>query len=163
MGSSTYNAWFATILNTVAAQSTATINQATGGTFATTDPIWSAQLPAIVEYAEQRIYRSHFGFPNFFVPLIAPTRVRMESMIALLQRMTGGRRHATTPRNNGGPAMSGETDFVSPKRAASGSCVLWRGTKYYVVSMSGECIGLARKADGQVETWTNDSECQPQS
>jgi hypothetical protein len=41
--------------------------------------------------AEQGIYRSHFGFPNFFVPFIAPTKVRMESMMTLLQRMTGGR------------------------------------------------------------------------
>jgi hypothetical protein len=41
--------------------------------------------------AEQRIYRSHFGFPNFLVPFIAPTRARMESMMALLQRMTSGR------------------------------------------------------------------------
>jgi hypothetical protein len=46
---------------------------------------------AYIAIAEQGIYRSHFGFPNFFVPFIAPTRVRMESMMKLLQRMTGGR------------------------------------------------------------------------
>jgi len=49
------------------------------------------KFAAYLAIADQRIYRSHFGFPNFFVPLIAPTRVRMESMMALLQRMTGGR------------------------------------------------------------------------
>jgi Replication-relaxation len=46
---------------------------------------------AYIAIAEQAIYRSHFGFPNFFVPLIAPTRVRMESMMTLLLRMTNGR------------------------------------------------------------------------
>ncbi len=49
------------------------------------------KFAAYIAIAEQGIYRSHFGFPNFFVPLIAPTRVRMESMMTLLQRMTGGR------------------------------------------------------------------------
>lgn len=49
------------------------------------------KFAAYIAIAEQRIYHSHFGFPNFFVPLIAPTRVRLESMMALLQRMTGGR------------------------------------------------------------------------
>jgi hypothetical protein len=37
------------------------------------------------------IHHSHFGFPNFFVPFVAPTRVRMQSMMKLLQRVTGGR------------------------------------------------------------------------
>ena len=36
------------------------------------------KFAAYIAIAEQRIYRSHFGFPNFFVPLIAPTKVRME-------------------------------------------------------------------------------------
>lgn len=49
------------------------------------------KFAAYIAIAEQGIYRSHFGFPNFFVPLIAPTRVRMESMMTLLQRMTAGR------------------------------------------------------------------------
>ena len=49
------------------------------------------KFAAYISIAEQRIYRSHFGFPNFFVPLITPTKVRMESMMALLLRMTGGR------------------------------------------------------------------------
>jgi hypothetical protein len=49
------------------------------------------KFAAYIAIAEQGIYRSHFGFPNFLVPLVAPTRVRMESMMALLQRMTGGR------------------------------------------------------------------------
>ena len=41
--------------------------------------------------AEQRIYRSHFGFPNFFVPIIAATETRMQSMIRLLEKVTNGR------------------------------------------------------------------------
>ena len=49
------------------------------------------KFAAYIAVADQGIYRSHFGFPNFFVPLIAPARVRMESMMTLLQRMTGGR------------------------------------------------------------------------
>jgi hypothetical protein len=49
------------------------------------------KFAAYIAIAEQGIYRSHFGFPNFFVPFIAPTRVRLESMMSLLQRMTGGR------------------------------------------------------------------------
>lgn len=49
------------------------------------------KFAAYIAIAEQGVYRSHFGFPNFFVPLIAPTRVRMESMMTLLLRMTCGR------------------------------------------------------------------------
>jgi hypothetical protein len=49
------------------------------------------KFAAYIAIAEQGVYRSHFGFPNFFVPLIAPTRVRMESMMTLLLRMTRGR------------------------------------------------------------------------
>jgi hypothetical protein len=41
--------------------------------------------------AEQGIYRSHFGFPSFFVPIITTSTARMESMMRLLQKMTGGR------------------------------------------------------------------------
>jgi Replication-relaxation len=49
------------------------------------------KFAAYIAIAEQGIFRSHFGFPNFFIPLIAPNRVRMESMMTLLQRVTGGR------------------------------------------------------------------------
>lgn len=49
------------------------------------------KFAAYIAIAEQGLYRSHFGFPNFFVPFIAPTAVRMESIMALLQRMTGER------------------------------------------------------------------------
>jgi hypothetical protein len=49
------------------------------------------KFAAYIAIAEQGVHRSHFGFPNFFVPLIAPTRVRMESMMTLLLRMTSGR------------------------------------------------------------------------
>jgi hypothetical protein len=40
--------------------------------------------------AEQGLYRSHFGFPNFFVPIITTTTARMQSMIGLLEKITGG-------------------------------------------------------------------------
>jgi hypothetical protein len=40
--------------------------------------------------AEQELYASHFGFPNFFVPIITTTDVRMQSMIRLLEKMTQG-------------------------------------------------------------------------
>jgi hypothetical protein len=41
--------------------------------------------------AEQELYASHFGFPNFFVPIITTTDIRMQSMIRLLDKMTDGR------------------------------------------------------------------------
>jgi len=40
--------------------------------------------------AEQGLYRSHFGFPNFFVPIITTTAARMQSMIRLLEKVTDG-------------------------------------------------------------------------
>jgi hypothetical protein len=40
--------------------------------------------------AEQGIYRSHFGFPNFFVPIITSSLARMHSMMRLLEKMTDG-------------------------------------------------------------------------
>src|ERR1700674_338636 len=40
--------------------------------------------------AEQGLYRSHFGFPNFFVPIITTTATRMQSMMRLLEKVTGG-------------------------------------------------------------------------
>jgi hypothetical protein len=48
------------------------------------------KFTAYVAIAEQGLYRSHFGFPNFLVPVIAPTTARMESMMTLLRRMTRG-------------------------------------------------------------------------
>ena len=38
----------------------------------------------------QGIHQSHFGFPNFYVPLITTTTVRLASMMRLLERITGG-------------------------------------------------------------------------
>lgn len=40
--------------------------------------------------AEQGLYRSHFGFPNLFVPIVTTTHVRMQSMMAALDRATHG-------------------------------------------------------------------------
>ena len=41
--------------------------------------------------AEQELYASHFGFPNFFVPIITTTDIRMRSMMRLLEKITEGR------------------------------------------------------------------------
>jgi hypothetical protein len=38
----------------------------------------------------QQIYRSHFGFPNFYVPFITTTAARLASMMAILKRITDG-------------------------------------------------------------------------
>lgn len=43
-----------------------------------------------VAIAEQGIYRSHFGFPNFFVPFITTSAPRLSSMMELLDRLSGG-------------------------------------------------------------------------
>jgi Replication-relaxation len=49
------------------------------------------KLAAYIAIGEQGIYRSHFGFPNFFVPFITTSTARMGSMMQLLHRITGGR------------------------------------------------------------------------
>lgn len=49
------------------------------------------KLAAYTAVAEQRIYHSHFGFPNFLVPIVTATPARMHSMMRLLDRMTDGR------------------------------------------------------------------------
>jgi hypothetical protein len=41
--------------------------------------------------AQQAIHRSHFGFPNFFVPFICSDRARLMSMMKLLERITEGK------------------------------------------------------------------------
>jgi Replication-relaxation len=41
--------------------------------------------------AEQAIYRSHFGFPNFFVPFVCSDAARLASMMKLLERITEGK------------------------------------------------------------------------
>lgn len=49
------------------------------------------KFAAYMAIAEQNIHRGHFGFPNFFVPFITTTTARLDSMLALLSRMTAGR------------------------------------------------------------------------
>jgi hypothetical protein len=46
---------------------------------------------AYLAIAEQGIYRSHFGFPNFFVPFITTTQARSESMQRMVAKLTHGR------------------------------------------------------------------------
>jgi hypothetical protein len=46
---------------------------------------------AYIAIAEQGIYRSHFGFPNFFVLFVTTNSARMRSMMELLDRLTGRR------------------------------------------------------------------------
>jgi len=48
------------------------------------------KLRAYQAIAEQELYRSHFGFPNFFVPIITTSTIRMQSMIRSLEKMTQG-------------------------------------------------------------------------
>src|SRR5580704_9936555 len=49
------------------------------------------KFAAYTAVAEQGIYRSHFGFPNFLVPFITTTASRLRSMTELLDRLTGRR------------------------------------------------------------------------
>ncbi len=49
------------------------------------------KLSAYAAIGENGIYRSHFGFPNFFVPFVTTNPARMASMMQLLDRLTGGR------------------------------------------------------------------------
>ena len=49
------------------------------------------KFAAYTAIAEQGVYRSHFGFPNFFVPFVTSTNTRMLSMMRLLEKMTDGR------------------------------------------------------------------------
>ena len=53
----TYNSWFASFFNRVAAVSTATTLSPGGGISSYTDPNWVTELPNVIDYAEQRIYR----------------------------------------------------------------------------------------------------------
>ncbi len=47
------------------------------------------KFAAYLAIAEQGIHRSHFGFPNFFVPFITTNQPRLTSMMALVERLTG--------------------------------------------------------------------------
>jgi hypothetical protein len=49
------------------------------------------KLVAYMEIAEQGVHRSHFGFPNLFVPIITTTTVRVQSIMRLLDKLTHGR------------------------------------------------------------------------
>jgi len=58
------------------------------------DPDRSAIVKKFAAYlaiTEQGIHRSHFGFPNFFVPFITTGAARMESMLKAVDRLTAGR------------------------------------------------------------------------
>lgn len=48
------------------------------------------KFAAYTAVAQQALYRTHFGFPNFFVPLITTNARRMQSMMQLLHRITDG-------------------------------------------------------------------------
>jgi hypothetical protein len=49
------------------------------------------KFAAYMAIAEQGLHRSHFGFPNFFVPFVTTSARRLASMTDLLGRLTGGR------------------------------------------------------------------------
>lgn len=67
------------------------------------------KFAAYVAIAEQGLHRTHFGFPNFFVPFVTTTAVRQQSMMELLGRMTG---------HHGSKIMLFKTfpSFISPQR-----------------------------------------------
>lgn len=48
------------------------------------------KFAAYMAIVNQGLYRSHFGFPNFFVPFITTNTARMRSMMQLLDRITVG-------------------------------------------------------------------------
>jgi len=43
-----------------------------------------------LEVDAQGIHRSHFGFPNLYVPIVTTNTARLSSMMWLLERITGG-------------------------------------------------------------------------
>jgi hypothetical protein len=49
------------------------------------------KLLAYLAIEQQGIYRSHFGFPNLFVPFVTPGTTRARSMMDLLVKLTEGR------------------------------------------------------------------------
>ena len=51
--------------------------------------IWK-KLVLYLAVEAQGVYRSHFGFPNFYVPIITTNGSRLASMMRLLERITGG-------------------------------------------------------------------------
>lgn len=48
------------------------------------------RAPSIPAVADQGLHRSHFGFPNFFIPFVTTSAARMRSMMELLDRLTDG-------------------------------------------------------------------------
>ena len=65
-----------------------------------TEPVWSAnlkrtsifaKLSAYLAIEKDEAYRSHFGFPIFFVPFLTTDTTRMRSMMAALEKMTDGK------------------------------------------------------------------------
>jgi hypothetical protein len=49
------------------------------------------KFSAYAAIGDQGIFRSHFGFPNFFVPFVTTSSARLASMMELLDRLSGGR------------------------------------------------------------------------
>ena len=48
------------------------------------------KFTAYLAIREGEVHRSHFGFPNLFVPIITTNEARLASMMKVLERMTGG-------------------------------------------------------------------------
>jgi hypothetical protein len=48
------------------------------------------KFAAYTAVADLDLYQSHFGFPNFFVPIIAGTDTRVRSMMHFLEKITDG-------------------------------------------------------------------------
>lgn len=48
------------------------------------------KLALYLAIEEQGVHRTHFGFPNFYVPFITTNATRLKSMMKVLERITGG-------------------------------------------------------------------------
>jgi hypothetical protein len=48
------------------------------------------KFAAYLAIVEQGLHRSHFGFPNFFIPFVTTSSARMRSMMRLLELVTAG-------------------------------------------------------------------------
>jgi hypothetical protein len=57
---------------------------------AETLPFLPVTFAAYLTIVEQGLRRSHFGFPNFFIPFVTAASARVCSMIRLLDPLTAG-------------------------------------------------------------------------
>jgi hypothetical protein len=54
------------------------------------------KFAAYLAIEEAQTFRTHFGFPNLFIPFVTTTIARMNSMMSLLRKLTDGRGSSKT-------------------------------------------------------------------